>query len=187
MNQYDQRLVEFIKKNNVKAEHLVFETSCHSVEEAAVSANARSEDFVKNVCIINELTNELIVCIVPGHKRLDMKKLAALIGTKNLRMANADEILQKTGYLMGGTPSFGYVARFFVDNEVLVKEIVYPDPTKKVGSIYTQPTETESRKWKRKNLFGCVYSGGGSQNSLTKCSPLEIIKANNATKANLTK
>lgn len=155
MNQYDQKLVEFIKQNNINVEHLVFKTSCHSVEEAAISANARPEDFVKNVCVINELTNELIVCIVSGHKRLDMKKLAALIGTKKLRMANADEILGKTGYPMGGTPSFGYSAKFFIDNEVLNKEI--------------------------------VYSGGGSQNSLTKCSPLEIIKANNAIKADLTK
>ena len=155
MNQYDQKLVEFIKQNNIKAEHLIFETSCHSVEEAAASANAKPEDFVKNVCVISELTNELIVCIVPGHKRLDVKKLAIIIGTKKLRLANSDEILNKTGYPMGGTPSFGYSAKFFIDDEVLNKEI--------------------------------VYSGGGSQNSLTKFSPLEIVKTNNATKADLTK
>ncbi len=155
MNQYDQKLVDFIKKNNIKVEHLIFETSCHSVEEAAASANAKPEDFVKNVCIINEVKDELIVCIVPGNKRLDMKKLAALVGTKKLRMANADEILEKTGYPMGGTPSFSYSANFFIDNEVFVKQV--------------------------------VYSGGGSQNSLTKVSPSEMIKINNATKADLTK
>ena len=155
MNEYEQKLLEFIKQNNVKAEHLVFETSCHSVEEAAASANAKPEDFVKNVCVINESNNELIVCIVPGHKRLDLKKLAALVGSKKLRLANANEILEKTGYPMGGTPSFGYSARFFIDNEVFTKEI--------------------------------VYSGGGSQNALTKTSPNEIVKINNATKADLTK
>ncbi|MDO8553206.1 MAG: YbaK/EbsC family protein [Candidatus Micrarchaeota archaeon] len=143
MNEYDDKLVDFIKQNSINAEHLVFQTSCHSVEEAAASANTSVDNFVKNVCIINETNNELIVCIVPGTKRLDIKKLALLIGTKKLRFATTEEILSKTGYPMGGTPSFGYSARFFIDNEVLTKEI--------------------------------VYSGGGSQNSLTKISPLEMI------------
>ncbi len=155
MNEYDQKLVEFIKSNGINAEHLVFQTSCHSVEEAAVSANANVDQFVKNVCIINETTNELIVCIVPGPKRLDIKKLALLVGTKKLRFATADEILGNTGYPMGGTPSFGYSAKFFIDSEVLTKEI--------------------------------VYSGGGSPIALTKVSPLEMIRINGATKADLTK
>ncbi len=155
MNSYEQKLNEFIKKNNIQAEQLIFKTSCHSVEEAAASANASAEEFVKNVCIINELNNELIVCIVPGNKRLDMKKLAELIGTKKLRFATPEEILEKTGYPMGGTPSLGYLARFFIDNAVLAK--------------------------------GTVYSGGGSQNALTRISPLEILRINNAAKADLTK
>jgi prolyl-tRNA editing enzyme YbaK/EbsC (Cys-tRNA(Pro) deacylase) len=155
MNEYEQKLVEFIKRNSVNAEHLVFQTSCHSVEEAAISAHAKPEDFVKNVCIINETNNELIVCIVPGTKKLDVKKLTTLIGTKKLRFATAEEILQKTGYPMGGTPSLGYSAKFFIDNEVLTKEV--------------------------------VYSGGGSQNSLTKISPQEMIRINDATKADISK
>lgn len=157
MNEYE-KLVDFIGQNNINAEHLIFQTSCHSVEEAALSANATPDQFVKNVCIINEANgNELIVCIVPGNKRLDMKKLAVIIGVpiKKLRFAISDEILQKTGYPMGGTPSFGYPARFFIDNGVLTKTI--------------------------------VYSGGGSQNALTKISPLEIIRVNCAEKADLTK
>ena len=155
MTEYEQKLVDFINKNKIRAEHLIFETSCHSVEEAAASANAKPEDFVKNVCVMNESNGELIVAIVPGHKRLDLKKLAALVGSKKLRLANAQEILEKTGYPMGGTPSFGYTARFFIDNEVFTKNI--------------------------------VYSGGGSQNSLTKISPLEIIRINNVIKTDLTK
>ncbi len=125
MNNYEKKLVEFIHKNHINAEHLVFQTSCHSVEEAASSANASPEDFVKNVCIINETDNSLIVCIIPGHKKLDLKKLAAKVGTKKLRFATAEEILQKTGYSMGGTPSVGYTAKFFIDPTVLTKTIIY--------------------------------------------------------------
>ncbi len=155
MNEYENKLVEFIKDNSIKAEHLIFQTSCHSVEEAAVSANAPVDQFVKNVCIINEIDSELIVCIIPGTKKLDLKKIATIIGTKKLRFAKPDEILDKTGYPMGGTPSFGYRAKFFIDNEVMTKDI--------------------------------VYSGGGSQNALTKVSPLEMIKVNNAQGAEICK
>lgn len=157
MDEYGEKLSEYIKQHSINAEHLVFATSCHSVEEAAASANASIDQFVKNVCIINETDNSLMVCIVPGSKRLDMKKLSAILGVANkkLRMAKAEEILEKTGYPMGGTPSFGYSAKFFIDNEVMAKDI--------------------------------VYSGGGSQNALTKVSPLEIIRINNAARADLSK
>ena len=33
----------------------------------------------------------------------------------------------------------------------------YPDPNKKVGSIYTQPNEIKSKEQNRKDLVGCVY------------------------------
>lgn len=44
MDQYERKLMEFINKNKIQAEHLIFQTSCHSVEEAAASANAKPEE-----------------------------------------------------------------------------------------------------------------------------------------------
>ena len=31
MNPYEEKIKKYIKDNNIKAEHLSFETSCHSV------------------------------------------------------------------------------------------------------------------------------------------------------------
>jgi prolyl-tRNA editing enzyme YbaK/EbsC (Cys-tRNA(Pro) deacylase) len=42
-----------------------------------------------------------------------------------VRIARPDEILGKTGYPCGGTPSYGYEARFLIDERVLQKEVVY--------------------------------------------------------------
>ncbi len=150
----EQKLLDFIKNQNIAAEHIVFQTSCHSVEEAAQSANAKPEDFVKNICLIDD-SNNLVVAIIPGTKRLDIKKTAVVAQSKKLRFATADEILERTGYPMGGTPSFGYPAAFFIDENVIFKDI--------------------------------VFSGGGSQNSLTKISPREIERVTKAKIANLTK
>ena len=66
-----------------------------------------------------------------------------------------EEVLLNTGYICGGVPSFGYKARFLVDEKVLEKEV--------------------------------VYTGGGSENSLIKISVKELIRANNAKVAKISK
>lgn len=123
MNPYEEKLFTFISSNKIQAELLVFQTSCHSVEEAATSAKASIDQFIKNICTIDE-TDNLIVSIIPGASKLDLKKVSTLVGSK-VRFAKFDEILAKSGYPAGGTPSFGYSARFFIDRAVLEKEIVY--------------------------------------------------------------
>lgn len=145
MNPYEEKIKKYIKDNNIKAEHLSFETSCHSVEEAVQAVNASAEDFVKNICLIDNEGN-LIVAIVKGENRASTSKISRQLGIERPRTANLQEILQKTGFTCGGVPSFGYSATFLVDPKVMEKEV--------------------------------VYSGGGSEKSLIKISPQELLKAN---------
>ena len=63
MNQYEQRLKQFLAENCVQAEHLSFDCSCHSVEEAATAVKASIDDLVKNICMVNS-EGKLIVAIV---------------------------------------------------------------------------------------------------------------------------
>jgi len=154
MKDFENRLLSFIRKNAIKAELMTFTTPCHTVEQAAASAKADPEDFVKSLCLIDEKGN-LVVAIVPGTGRLDLKKAALSAGAARLRFANAEEVLQKTGYPVGGTPSFGYNALFLVDRGVLEKKL--------------------------------VLTGGGSPSALVMVSPAEMIKANGAKLADLTK
>jgi prolyl-tRNA editing enzyme YbaK/EbsC (Cys-tRNA(Pro) deacylase) len=88
----------------------------------------------------------LIVAIVKGEDRVSTKKVGRALGIERPKTANPQEILEKTGYICGGVPSFGYTATFLIDPKVMDKEV--------------------------------VYSGGGSQNSLIKISPVELQKAN---------
>ena len=46
MNQYEAKLKKFLQDNNIQGEHLSFNQSCHSVEDAAKTANANTDDFV---------------------------------------------------------------------------------------------------------------------------------------------
>ena len=53
--------------------------------------------------------------IVKGEDRVDATRVRKVLGVKKVRIATAEEMLQKTGYPCGGTPSFGYPTRFLID------------------------------------------------------------------------
>ena len=124
MNQYEEKLKKFLQDSNIQGEHFSFNQSCHSVEDAAKAANANTDDFVKNICMIDSNGN-LIVAIVKGEDRASTSRVAKALNIERPRTATPDEILQKTGYPCGGTPSFGYDAKFLIDSRVMEKDIVF--------------------------------------------------------------
>ncbi len=142
---YERKLKSFIKENQISCEHLTFSECCHSVAEAAQVAGVTPRDFVKNVCMV-DARGSIVVAIVKGEDRVDTTRVAKVLGVKKVRIATAEEILEKTGYPCGGTPSFGYPARFLIDERVIEMDM--------------------------------VYSGGGSEYSLTKMRPADLMKAN---------
>ena len=74
MNQYEEKLKKFLQDNNIQGEHLSFNQSCHSVEDAARAANANTDYFVKNICMIDSNGN-LIVAIVKGEDRASTSRV----------------------------------------------------------------------------------------------------------------
>ncbi|KPU42353.1 Cys-tRNA(Pro)/Cys-tRNA(Cys) deacylase YbaK [Oxobacter pfennigii] len=124
MKEFEEKLKKYIRENKIAAEHLAFTQSCHSVSEAALACGATPEDFVKNICMIDE-ENNLIVAIVKGEDRASRTKVGKALGINMPKVANEDEILKYTGYPCGGVPSFGYKASFVIDPRVMEKEIVY--------------------------------------------------------------
>ena len=124
MNQYEEKLKKFLHENNIQGEHLIFNQSCHTVEEAAKAVNANPDDCVKNICLIDS-KGQLIVAIVKGEDRVSTKRVGKILNIERPRIATPEEILEKTGYPCGGTPSFGYHAIFLIDPKVMEKDIVY--------------------------------------------------------------
>ncbi|MFZ5650168.1 MAG: aminoacyl-tRNA deacylase [Bacillota bacterium] len=124
MTDYNKKLKDYMTQNSIAGEHLVFDISCHSVDEAATAAKASPQDFVKNICMIDTDRN-LIVAIVKGEDHVSAKRVGKALGIDPPRIASSGEILEKTGYPCGGVPSFGYQAQFIIDPRVMEKEIVY--------------------------------------------------------------
>jgi prolyl-tRNA editing enzyme YbaK/EbsC (Cys-tRNA(Pro) deacylase) len=141
---YDSLLKRYIRENHICCEHLVFSERCHSVAEAAQAAGVTPRDFIKNICMIDS-NGSLVVAIVKGEDRASTSRVAKAL-KESARIATPEEMLEKSGYPCGGTPSFGYPARFLIDEKVMQMEV--------------------------------VYTGGGSEYSLVKICPADLMKAN---------
>ena len=124
MSRYDDKLREYISENGIDAKVISFEQSTHSVADAAAAVGADPEDFVKSICMVT-MGGRLVVAIVKGEHRAATSRVGKTLGIPKPRIANPDEILELTGYPVGGTPAFGYDATFLMDPKVLEKEKVY--------------------------------------------------------------
>jgi len=124
MNTFEQRLQSYLQEQHIQAEHLSLNQPCHSVEEAARAVNASPTDLIKSICLLDS-NSQLITAIVKGEDRVSVSRIAKTLQRDGLRLATPDEILEKTGYPCGGTPSFGYQAMFLVDPRVMEREYVF--------------------------------------------------------------
>ncbi|MDH5439897.1 MAG: YbaK/EbsC family protein [Candidatus Bathyarchaeota archaeon] len=124
MNEYEEKLKAYIRRHNIGGEHLSFKQSCHTVKEAARAADADIEDFVKNICMI-DAQGSFIVAIVKGEDRASTSRVGKALGIDRPRIAEPEEILEKTGYPCGGVPSFGYKAAFLIDPKVMMRKALY--------------------------------------------------------------
>ena len=123
MNQYEEKLKKCILENNIHAEHLHFENSVHTVEDACREANAQPDDFIKTICML--AVDKIICAIVLGSDRASTERVAKALNIERPHVATPEEALERTGYIVGGTPPFGYEATFLIDPKVMEKEIVY--------------------------------------------------------------
>jgi Cys-tRNA(Pro)/Cys-tRNA(Cys) deacylase len=122
--QYEKKLLAAAAELGVECEHLIFDGSCASVGEAAATAGARPEEIVKSVCL-RAKDGTLLVAVVRGHDRTDLDKVGRALGIRRPRLAAPAWAEQKSGYPAGGTPPFGFDARFVVDQRVLDLNAVY--------------------------------------------------------------
>ncbi|MDW8801761.1 YbaK/EbsC family protein [Clostridium sp. A1-XYC3] len=124
LKEFEEKLKEYIIENNIDAEQHIYENTCHTVEEAASAANASPKDIVKSICLIGNEGN-LIVAIVGGNDRVSTSRVAKALNIEIPKIATPEEILNKTGYICGGVPSFGYEGIFLIDPKVMENEFVY--------------------------------------------------------------
>jgi len=106
-----QRVLDAAARKGVTLEVTVFEQSTHTAEEAAAAVGAELGQIVKSLVFVapgegSDL--KLIICLVSGPNRVDLARLAAVTGERDVRRATAREANELTGFVIGGIPPIGH-------------------------------------------------------------------------------
>lgn len=85
--------------------------STHTAEMAATAAGCKLGQIVKT--LVTYVAGSPMFVLVPGDRRLDDRLLAARfgVGRKQVKLADATQVLDLTGYPVGGVSPFGTPVR----------------------------------------------------------------------------
>jgi prolyl-tRNA editing enzyme YbaK/EbsC (Cys-tRNA(Pro) deacylase) len=105
-----QRVVDAAARKGVTLEVRVFDGSTHTAEDAARQVGAELGQIVKSLVFAVPAVDgpEAVVCLVSGPDRVDLARLAAVLGASDVRRATAREANELTGFVIGGIPPFGH-------------------------------------------------------------------------------
>ena len=109
--QPSQRVVEAASRKGVTLDVHVFTESTHTAEDAAAAVGAELGQIVKSLVFVTpEPDGALrpVLCLVSGPNRVDLARLAAVIGEPDVRRATAAEARDLTGFTIGGIPPIGF-------------------------------------------------------------------------------
>jgi Cys-tRNA(Pro) deacylase len=109
-----QRVLDVAARKGVTLEVMTFPDSTHTAADAARVVGAEIGQIVKSLVFVTANADgslEPIVCLVSGADRVDLERLAAVVGRRDVRRATAKEADELTGYTIGGIPPFGHQQR----------------------------------------------------------------------------
>lgn len=117
-----QRVLDAAGRKAVPLEIILFDESTHTAEDAARAVGAELGQIVKSLVFVAPAAGdlELVMALVSGANRVDVARLAAVVGLPGLRRATAQEAHELTGFVIGGIPPFGHrrTARVVMDPDL---------------------------------------------------------------------
>jgi prolyl-tRNA editing enzyme YbaK/EbsC (Cys-tRNA(Pro) deacylase) len=106
-----QRVLDAAARKGVSLDIRVFDESTHTAEEAAATVGAELGQIVKSLVFVapaDDGSLEPLICLVSGPNRVDLGRLAAVVGDRDVRRSTAREAQELTGFVIGGIPPFGH-------------------------------------------------------------------------------
>lgn len=103
-----------------------FEQSTKTAQQAADAVGCELGQIVKSLVFV--VDGAPVVVLVAGDRRGDSAAIAALLGGRKARFADADTVRSATGYAIGGVSPFDLPAGLpvFADASLDRFEVVYP-------------------------------------------------------------
>lgn len=148
-------LEEYLKRNGVWYNFIRKPETVHTAD-AAKTAGLDLRRVTKNLVARGD-DGKLVLLVIPGDKRVDLRKAAEAAGIGNISLVPFEEAEKISGYPPGGTPSVGHKTEMRV---VLDRTLLQHDT---------------------------VFCGGGSRDRLLELKPQDVVRLTNATTADITK
>ena len=136
----------FLEQNSIWHEFLSKDDT-RKAEQASKITGINLDDIVKS--LLFKVGNEFCLVIIQGSKKVSPKKLRKLLNEENVRLADAAEVLDITGFAVGAVPPIGLKNKVKC---ILGKSIVNKEK---------------------------VWAGGGAIDRLVCLKTIDIIKYNN--------
>ena len=116
---YGQQLRATLTSLHLWFRFIEFDEPVKTVAQAAKKVQA--EKIVKSI-VMSDSNGEPLLAIVPAVSMVSHRKLKGLLNVRDVRLANAEEVLQHSGYPVGGVPPFNKIKRVLLDQRVLLNE-----------------------------------------------------------------
>jgi len=125
MNRKD--LQQFIDAHNIDATILPMDRHTSTVEDAARALSVETDQIIKSLVFIAR--GEPLIVINNGISRVDRRKLGATLGInrKKIKFADAEQVKDITGYMVGSMPPFGHRRQLqtLVDTGIALLDTVF--------------------------------------------------------------
>lgn len=147
-------LLAFLAEHQIDHEVVAPGVPMPTVPAAAAAIGVGVEQILKTL-LFDDRNGGFVVAIACGTVRVDRARLAAAAGSAKLRVADAQDVLQITGYPAGGVAPLGLPQELPVVVDAAVMEL------------------------------RVAWGGAGREDLLMRVAPADIVRFNNATVAEI--
>lgn len=135
--------ITLLKKQKIPYEVLQYDHDSRAASygaEAAEKLSLDANDVFKTLVVCDE-SGKLAVAIVPVNVRLSEKKIAKALKVKKVSMANADQVIASTGYVLGGVSPLGQKKRLrtVIHESAADKKCMYVSAGKRGLEVAIEP------------------------------------------------
>jgi len=101
-----QRVQAALRGLGLELQVTQLDASTRTAQQAADAIGTELGSIVKSLVFMAD--EQPIIVLVAGDRRVDPGSLKALSGACQVKMADADQVRQATGYAIGGVPPIGH-------------------------------------------------------------------------------
>ena len=112
---YSETLRTTLVSKGIWHRFIEFDEPVRTVEEAARKVSAGK--IIKSIVLVGS-DEKPILAILPAKNKISYKKIKTLLKVKDVRLAQPDEVLEHSGYPVGGVPPFNKIRRILLDPTV---------------------------------------------------------------------